>query len=213
MAASEIVEESQVTEPLFEQYKANEVLEIKKPRLHNLLETQLMSIGVFQTICGFTIFGLGISRAATMPEVNLEVLLRVPIVTGILFFFSGLLSFLLYKFPAFLLVSYVVNIGSFLVAGIGMILLSIDIYFSYLRQGVVPCWPLEDYANSTALMPLMECERLMDYMQVIVLGITLVVTIITAVLLYLLHVERNREKERRGVAAEAVFRANPTALF
>ncbi|XP_072572059.1 uncharacterized protein [Paramormyrops kingsleyae] len=182
MAASEIVEESQVTEPLFEQYKANEVLEIKKPRLHNLLETQLMSIGVFQTICGFTIFGLGISRAATMPEVNLEVLLRVPIVTGILFFFSGLLSFLLYKFPAFLL-------------------------------GVVPCWPLEDYANSTALMPLMECERLMDYMQVIVLGITLVVTIITAVLLYLLHVERNREKERRGVAAEAVFRANPTALF
>ncbi|XP_048881379.1 uncharacterized protein si:ch211-269k10.4 isoform X2 [Brienomyrus brachyistius] len=169
MAASEIVEESEATEPLFKQYKANEVLEIKKPRLHKLLEKQPMSMGAFQTICGITIFGLGIVTA-TSEEVTLGILLRVPILTGILFFFSGLLSFLLYKFPAFLHVSYVVNVGSFLVAGIGVILLSVDIYFWNSRKGVMR-------------------------VQAIILGVTLAEMMVTAVLLYLLHVERNREKD------------------
>ncbi|XP_072572058.1 uncharacterized protein [Paramormyrops kingsleyae] len=199
MAASEIVEESEATEPLFKQYKANEVLEIKKPRLHNLLEKQPMSMGAFQTICGITIFGLGIVTA-TSQVVTLGILLRVAILTGILFFFSGLLSFLLYKFPAFLQVSYVVNIGSFLVAGIGVILLSVDIYFWNSRQGEA-CWRLQQYSSYSYTQESREYKECNEYkgvihVQGIILGVTLVEMIVTAVLLYLLHVERNREKDR-----------------
>ncbi|XP_048881377.1 uncharacterized protein si:ch211-269k10.4 isoform X1 [Brienomyrus brachyistius] len=192
MAASEIVEESEATEPLFKQYKANEVLEIKKPRLHKLLEKQPMSMGAFQTICGITIFGLGIVTA-TSEEVTLGILLRVPILTGILFFFSGLLSFLLYKFPAFLHVSYVVNVGSFLVAGIGVILLSVDIYFWNSRK-VEPCGKYPYYWNSWD-RPLSCNYKGVMRVQAIILGVTLAEMMVTAVLLYLLHVERNREKD------------------
>ncbi|XP_018596169.1 uncharacterized protein LOC108927387 isoform X2 [Scleropages formosus] len=167
MASIEVEEDSELETPLFRQYHASEMLPSKKLPLHNLLVKQPMSMGAVQTVCGIMIFGLGVTVAVT-PTDTLGIVLRVPIVTGILFFISGLLSFLLFKFPVLLPISYTVNIGSLVVAVTGMVLLTFDL-FSWKSSNS----QYEDYNRVTAL----------------ILTVTLLEICITAVLLRWLHVE------------------------
>ncbi|KAL4646930.1 hypothetical protein GN956_G10264 [Arapaima gigas] len=126
MASIEVEEDDDGTEPFFKQYHASEMLPSQKLPLHNLLQKQPMALGAVQVVCGFTSFGLGLILAtASVPTYG--TLLRVPIVIGILFFISGLLSFLLFKFSVLLPVSYLVNLGSVCMSLVGVVLLTVDL--------------------------------------------------------------------------------------
>ncbi|KAG7469725.1 hypothetical protein MATL_G00131940 [Megalops atlanticus] len=112
--------------PLIKQYCATDVVPAKMQPLHNLLQKQPAAMGVVQMVSGITIFGLGVVLATTSP-LTLATILRVPLLTGLLFFISGVLSALLHKFPRLLPICVAVNIGCLCVAGVGVVLLTIDL--------------------------------------------------------------------------------------
>ncbi|KAJ8288125.1 hypothetical protein COCON_G00007840 [Conger conger] len=119
-------EETGTGEPLLWQYCASELVPAKKLPLQNLLQKQPMALGAVQMVAGITSFGLGVTLAATS-TLSLAVLFRVPIFTGLLFFICGLLCFLLHRFTRLVPICFAVNIGCLSVAGVGIVLLTIDL--------------------------------------------------------------------------------------
>ncbi|XP_035290713.1 uncharacterized protein si:ch211-269k10.4 isoform X1 [Anguilla anguilla] len=119
-------EETGTRQPLIRQYCATEQIPGKELPLQDLLRKQPMALGVAQLVAGITSFGLGVTLAATSP-LTLAVLLRVPILTGLLYIICGLLSALLNRFTRLLPICFVVNIGCLSVAGVGIVLLAIDL--------------------------------------------------------------------------------------
>ncbi|XP_036393746.1 uncharacterized protein si:ch211-269k10.4 [Megalops cyprinoides] len=116
----------EMRKPLIKQYCATDVVPAKMQPLHDLLQKQPAAIGVVQMVSGITIFGLGVVLATTSP-LTLAIIFRVPILTGLLFFISGMLSAMLHKFTRLLPICVAVNIGCLCVAGVGVVLLTIDL--------------------------------------------------------------------------------------
>ncbi|KTF72166.1 hypothetical protein cypCar_00048802, partial [Cyprinus carpio] len=115
--------------PLIKYYRAREVLPGPVPALQRLLRKEPSTCAAIQSSSGILSFGIGVVFAASFGiNLNFLTLFRVPIITGIMFVFAGILSNLLYKHPELLQTCFIVNIGCLLMSGIGTILLSVDLH-------------------------------------------------------------------------------------
>lgn len=100
----------------------------RKGPLNNLLQKQPAVLGSLQIVSGLLSVGVGIMFAVTQEMgQSLFTLFRVSQMTGALFIFAGLVTNLVIKYPALLTVSLVVNCGCIAVAGVGAILISVDL--------------------------------------------------------------------------------------
>ncbi|XP_043973589.1 uncharacterized protein si:ch211-269k10.4 [Gambusia affinis] len=109
-------------------YQASEMVPEEKGQLHNLLQKQPAVLGSLQIMSGTLSVAVGILFAATQEmHQSLFCLFRVSQLTGALFVIAGLVSNLLFKYPALLMVSIAVNCGCIVVAIIGAILISVDL--------------------------------------------------------------------------------------
>ncbi|KAI7806230.1 uncharacterized protein si:ch211-269k10.4 [Triplophysa rosa] len=157
-------------EPLVKYYRASEPLPGVKPVLHNFLRKGPASWAAVQASSGILSVGIGVMFAASF-DINffLLTLFRVPIVTGILFILTGIMSNVLYRHPELLQTCFFANIVCLIVSVVGMILLSIDLGIH------VP-------------------HKIQYKMEVLVLCVTLMDTIIAAVLIFLIHREKQNQK-------------------
>ncbi|KAM4569085.1 uncharacterized protein V3H82_013089 isoform 1-T2 [Fundulus diaphanus] len=116
------------TPSLIRYYQASEMLPEEKGQLHNLLQKQPAVLGSLQIMSGILSFGVGILFAATQQmDHSFFNQFRVSQLTGSLFVIAGLVSNLLFKYPALLTVSLAVNCGCIVVAVVGAILISVDL--------------------------------------------------------------------------------------
>ncbi|KAJ8354378.1 hypothetical protein SKAU_G00219450 [Synaphobranchus kaupii] len=118
-------------------------------------------------VAGITSFGLGVTLAATSP-LSLAVILRVPILTGLLFFICGLLSSQLNRCSRLLHICFAVNIGCLSVAGVGIVVLTIDLS---LEKAII------------------HHEQKAGQVKVLILCVTVLMAIISAILVSWLHRE------------------------
>ncbi|XP_051575435.1 uncharacterized protein si:ch211-269k10.4 [Myxocyprinus asiaticus] len=155
--------------PLIKYYRASEPLPGVVPVLHSFLRKGPATWAAVQASSGILSFGIGVVFAVSFEIYNFVLtLLRVPIITGVLFVFTGILSNLLYKHPELLQACYIANIGCLVVSVIGAILLSVD-----LHPG----------------------QNTIQYkMEVLVLCVTLMDIIIAAVLIFWIHKEKRNKK-------------------
>ncbi|XP_045901715.1 uncharacterized protein si:ch211-269k10.4 [Micropterus dolomieu] len=114
--------------PMMRHYQALELLPDNKRPLHDLLQKQPAVLGSLQVVSGFLSVGVGIVFAVTqeMGE-SLFSLFRVSQLTGALFIVAGVVSNLLFKYPALLPVSLMVNCGCIIVAVVAACLISVDL--------------------------------------------------------------------------------------
>ncbi|XP_054903815.1 uncharacterized protein si:ch211-269k10.4 [Poeciliopsis prolifica] len=109
-------------------YQASAMLPEEKGHLHDLLQKQPAVLGSLQIMSGILSVAVGILFAATQEmHHSLFSLFRVSQLTGALFVIAGLVSNLLFKYPALLMVSIAVNCGCIVVAVIGAVLISVDL--------------------------------------------------------------------------------------
>ncbi|XP_041797472.1 uncharacterized protein si:ch211-269k10.4 isoform X2 [Chelmon rostratus] len=109
-------------------YQASEFVPDDKGQLHDLFQKQPAVLGSLQVVSGLLSFGLGIVFAVTQEmKHSLFTLFRVSHVTGALFIIAGVVSNILFKFPALLPVSLVVNWGCIIVAVVAACLISVDL--------------------------------------------------------------------------------------
>ncbi|RXN27535.1 B-lymphocyte antigen CD20 [Labeo rohita] len=155
--------------PLIKYYRASEVLPGPVPALNKLLMKGPATCAAIQASSGILSFGIGVVFAASFViEWNLLTLLRVPIITGIMFVFAGILSNLLYRHPELLQTCFVANIVCLVVSVIGVILLIVD---------------LQPGGNT-----------IQNKMEVLVLCVTLMDMIIASVLIYWFYREKRDHK-------------------
>ncbi|KAG9337772.1 hypothetical protein JZ751_028271 [Albula glossodonta] len=159
-------EEGGPGQPLIRQYQPTELIPAKRLPLHNLLQKQPGAMGVVQIVSGITSFGLGVVLAAKS-TLTLTILFRVPILTGLLFFISGMLSSLMHKFSRLLPVCFAVNIGCLCVAGVGILFLIADLS---LQSSQVE-------------------SRMIGHVKALILCVTVLDVIITGILLFYLRKE------------------------
>nr|XP_046255611.1 uncharacterized protein si:ch211-269k10.4 [Scatophagus argus] len=109
-------------------YRATEILADEKGPLHDLLQKQPAVLGSLQVVSGFLSVAVGIIFAVTqeMTE-SLFTLFRVSHMTGALFIIAGVVSNLMFKYPALLPVSFMVNCGCMTVAIVAVCLISVDL--------------------------------------------------------------------------------------
>ncbi|XP_035806509.2 uncharacterized protein si:ch211-269k10.4 [Amphiprion ocellaris] len=113
---------------IIQQYQATEMMPDKKGPLYDLLQKQPAVLGSLQMISGFLSMGVGILFSVTQDMTqSLFTLFRVSQMTGALFFFAGLVSNLLFKYPALLSASLAINCGCIVVAVVAACLISIDL--------------------------------------------------------------------------------------
>ncbi|KAK2903664.1 hypothetical protein QQF64_009158 [Cirrhinus molitorella] len=156
--------------PLIKYYRASEVVPGPVPALNQLLRKGPATCAAIQTSSGILSFGIGVVFAASFGiSLNLLTLFRVPIITGIMFIFAGILSNLLYKHPELLQTCFIANIVCLAISGIGTILLIVD-------------------------LPTGENE-IEKKMEVLVLCVTLMDMLIAAVLIYWFYREKRDHKQ------------------
>lgn len=142
----------------------------KKNCLNEILNVLHVHLQAIQSSSGILSFGIGVVFAASFGiNINFLTLLRVPIITGIMFVFAGILSNLLYKHPELLQTCFIANILCLVVSGIGTILLIVD-----LHSGV---------------------NTIQNKMEVLALCVTLMDMIIAAVLIYWFYREKRDHKQ------------------
>lgn len=117
------------TDPLIiRQYQATEMMPDNKGPLYDLLQKQPAVLGSLQMISGFLSVGVGILFSVTQDmKDSLFTLFRVSQMTGALFFFAGLVSNLLFKYPALLSASFAINCGCICVAVVAACLITVDL--------------------------------------------------------------------------------------
>ncbi|XP_041844279.1 uncharacterized protein si:ch211-269k10.4 [Melanotaenia boesemani] len=109
-------------------YQASEMMPAAKRPLHNLLQKQPAVLGSLQVMSGLLSVGVGIVFAVTQPiQGSLLNLFRVSQLTGVLYIIAGLVSNLLFKFPALLTVSLGINCGCIILAVVAACLISVDL--------------------------------------------------------------------------------------
>ncbi|KAF4102709.1 uncharacterized protein si:ch211-269k10.4 [Onychostoma macrolepis] len=156
--------------PLIKYYRASEVLPGPVPALQRLLRKGPATCAAIQSSSGILSFGIGVVFAASFGiNLNFLTLFRVPIITGIMFIFAGILSNLLYKHPGLLQTCFIANIACLVVSGIGTILLIVD-----LRPGG---------------------NTIQNKMEVLALCVTLMDMIIAVVLIYWFYREKRDHKQ------------------
>lgn len=156
--------------PLIKYYRASEVVPGPVPALQRLLRKGPATCAAIQSSSGILSLGIGIVFAVSFGIGDyLLTLFRVPIITGIMFVFAGILSNLLYKHPELLQSCFIANIVCLVVSGIGAILLIVDI-----QPGG---------------------NMIQDKMEVLVLCVTLMDMIIAAVLIYWFYREKRDHKQ------------------
>ncbi|KAM4581148.1 uncharacterized protein PAE49_005773 [Odontesthes bonariensis] len=113
---------------LVQYYQATAMLPEEKGPLHNLLRKQPAVLGSLQMVSGLLSIGVGILFAVTQ-EMNQSffTLFRVSQLSGTLFMIAGLVSNLLFKYPALVTVSLGVNCGCIVVAVVAACLISVDL--------------------------------------------------------------------------------------
>lgn len=113
---------------IIRQYQATEMMPDKEGPLYDLLQKQPAVLGSLQMISGFLSVGVGILFSVTQDmKQSLFTLFRLSQMTGALFFFAGLVSNLLFKYPALLSASLAINYGCIVVAVVAACLISIDL--------------------------------------------------------------------------------------
>ncbi|XP_051813033.1 uncharacterized protein si:ch211-269k10.4 [Acanthochromis polyacanthus] len=113
---------------IIRQYQATEMMPDTKGPLYDLLQKQPAVLGSLQMISGFLSVGVGILFSVTQEmRESLFTLFRVSQMTGALFFFAGLVSNLLFKYPALLSASLAINYGCIIVAVVAACLISVDL--------------------------------------------------------------------------------------
>lgn len=115
--------------PMVRHYQATEFMPEDKGPLHDLLKKQPAVLGSLQMVSGLLSVGVGVVFALTIPSIghSLFTLFRVPHLTGALFIAAGIVSNLLFKYPALLPVSLMVNCGCIAVAVLASCLISVDL--------------------------------------------------------------------------------------
>ncbi|KAI3360971.1 hypothetical protein L3Q82_013183, partial [Scortum barcoo] len=114
--------------PMVCHYQATEFLPEDKGPLHDLLKKQPAVLGSLQMVSGLLSVGVGVVFALTQDiGKSLFSLFRVAHLTGVLFIVAGIVSNLLFKYPALLPVSLVVNCGCIAVAVLASWLISVDL--------------------------------------------------------------------------------------
>ncbi|XP_055067588.2 uncharacterized protein [Misgurnus anguillicaudatus] len=155
------------SQPLVKHYRASEPLPGVVPVLHSFLQKGPASWAAVQASSGILSFCIGAVFAASFNIGQfLLTLFRVPILTGILFMFTGILSNLLYKHPDLLQTCFCANIGCLFFSAIGVILLSVDL------------------TNSQ--------NPIQFKMEVLVLCVTLMDLIIASLLIFFIYKEKKR---------------------
>ncbi|XP_055759068.1 uncharacterized protein si:ch211-269k10.4 [Salvelinus fontinalis] len=143
-------------EPLIKYYQATELMPAPKGPLHDLLLKQPAVLGSLQMTSGLLSVAVGLVFAATREaRHSLLTMFRVAPFTGLLFFIAGLLSNLLFKFPRLLPVCLCVNIGSMVVAGVGGVLICVDLGMD------MPSWD-SNVQHHIKLEVLMLCVLVME---------------------------------------------------
>ncbi|XP_037641061.1 uncharacterized protein si:ch211-269k10.4 [Sebastes umbrosus] len=114
--------------PIMQHYQASELMPDNIGPLHDLLQKQPAVLGSLQMMSGLLSVGVGILFAATQ-EINHSLLnlFRVSHMTGLLFIIAGVVSNLLFKYPALLPVSLAVNCGCIIVAVVSACLIGVDL--------------------------------------------------------------------------------------
>ncbi|XP_061572689.1 uncharacterized protein si:ch211-269k10.4 [Cololabis saira] len=109
-------------------YKPDELVPEKKGPLHKLLQKEPAVLGAFQIMSGLFSIGVGILSAATHRiDFCLFTMFRLSQLTGVLFLGAGVLSNLLFKFPALVTASLAVNCGCIVVGSIAAIMIAVDL--------------------------------------------------------------------------------------
>ncbi|KAA0702610.1 hypothetical protein E1301_Tti011304 [Triplophysa tibetana] len=152
--------------PLVKYYRASEPLPGIKPVLHNFLKKGPASCAAVLASSGILSVGIGVVFAASFDmQFFLLTLFRVPIVTGILFIFTGILTNVLYCHPELLNTCFFANIGCLIVSAVGVILLSIDLAkhksneIQYKMEFMVLCVTLMDMIIAAVLIFLIQREK------------------------------------------------------
>lgn len=115
-------------QPIVRYYQASEMIPDKKGPLHDLMQKHPAVLGSLQMVSGLLSIGVGIIFAVTQEmHQSLFTLFRVSQLSGTLFIVAGLVSNLLFKYPALLTACLLVNCGSIIVAILAVLLISIDL--------------------------------------------------------------------------------------
>ncbi|XP_015213103.2 membrane-spanning 4-domains subfamily A member 4D isoform X2 [Lepisosteus oculatus] len=123
----ELADEEEGDTTLLKRYEPAAMLPSRRGPLEMLLKKEPAALGALQILIGTVNFGLGIVLAVS--STSLVTILKVPFVTGFVFVFSGLFSVLVKMFPRVLPICLRMNFGSFLIAGLGMVVISVDLSF------------------------------------------------------------------------------------
>ncbi|XP_068999042.1 uncharacterized protein [Embiotoca jacksoni] len=114
--------------PMIQYYQATEMMPDNRKPLHDLLQKHPAVLGSLQIVSGLFSVGVGILFSVTQKmENSFFTLFRVSQMTGTPLIIAGLLSNLLFKYPALLPVSFAVNCGFIIVAVAGACLISVDL--------------------------------------------------------------------------------------
>ncbi|KAG7475689.1 hypothetical protein JOB18_035703 [Solea senegalensis] len=114
--------------PKIQEYQATVLIPDNKGQLHGLLQKQPAVLGSLQVASGLFSVGVGIVFAVSQNiNVSLFTLFRVAQLTGTLFIFAGVVSNLLFKYPALLSLSLKVNCGCIIVAVLAACLIGVDL--------------------------------------------------------------------------------------
>ncbi|XP_039475671.1 uncharacterized protein si:ch211-269k10.4 isoform X1 [Oreochromis aureus] len=115
-------------QPVVRYYQASEMIPDKKGPLHDLMQKHPAVLGSLQMVSGLLSIGVGIVFAATQEiHESLFSLFRVSQLSGSLFIIAGIVSNLLFKYPALLSVCLTVNGGCIIVAVLAVLLISVDL--------------------------------------------------------------------------------------
>ncbi|KAI5092458.1 hypothetical protein C0J45_18089 [Silurus meridionalis] len=113
---------------LIKHYRVSELIPSPKLPLHRLLKREPAVWAAVQISSGVLSVGIGVMFAASFGIADLLLtLFRVPIVSGVLFLFTGVLSMLLYRHPTLLQMCFQANIFCLAMAMLGAVLLCVDL--------------------------------------------------------------------------------------
>ncbi|XP_062394022.1 uncharacterized protein si:ch211-269k10.4 isoform X2 [Sardina pilchardus] len=165
-------EDAEDRRPLVRHYQAQELIPPRRPVLHNLLDKQLSAWASVQAVSGVLSFGLGLVFASTVEfSSSLIILFRIPFLNGAMFFIAGLLSNLLHREPRLLPVCFRANLACMACAVVGTVIMCVDLALVMEKQ-----------AHTKT--------------EVLVLCVTLVQMILSALLTFWIHKEQRRLKPR-----------------
>ncbi|KAL7840362.1 hypothetical protein AOLI_G00256850 [Acnodon oligacanthus] len=163
--------------PLIKYYKATTLIPDKQPPLHQLLDRQPAAWASVQVTSGILSLGLGVVFAVAFGiDKFLLTLFRVPLLTGTMFLVAGFLSNLLYKHPGLLQVCFYSNILCLAVATVGAVLLCVDL-----------AEPQPD--------------KLHFQVEIVVLCVTLLDMVVSAVLIAFMHAEKCNLKKNSSASS------------